>query len=292
MRGITASLLLTFLLMAHVGVLNQTAQAWKALPRGDSDAYIMMPAPLLKVVSLEYDGLVSDYLFIKTMVFIGEHLEKEKGRSVELRLTEQEWKWFYRILDVSSDMDPYFSDPYYVGNAYLTWDAGMVREANTLLEKGSRYRDWDWVLPFFTGFNCFFFLQDNVKATDYLMEASRRPGASAMLADLASKLAYEDRRTENSIAFLEEILSKMNDVSMKKAFQTRIRALKAILSLENAVAVFQKKFGKKPMVIEDLVSRKIISALPSEPYGGKYYLDKQGSVKTTSEAKLLPYRHQ
>jgi hypothetical protein len=167
----------------------------------------------------------------------------------------------------------------------------MVREANTLLEKGSRYRDWDWFIPFYTGFNYFYFLQDNASASKYLMEASKRPGANPMLAGLASKLAYEERRTENSIEFLEEILSKTDDESLKKEYKMRIQALKAILFLENAVVVYQKRFRHKPTAIDELVRRKVITAIPYDPYGGTFYLDANRNVKMTDEAKLLPYHH-
>jgi hypothetical protein len=165
----------------------------------------------------------------------------------------------------------------------------MIKETNALLEKGARYRDWDPLIPFFIGFNYFYFLQENDIASTYLMEASRRPGASPIFASLATKLAYKSQRTENAIVFLEEILKKMNDETLKKEYETRLEALNDVLSLENAVNTYKKKFGRIPGCLDDLIKKGIIQEIPKDPYQGEFYIDPQGTVKTTSEYLLLPY---
>jgi len=194
------------------------------------------------------------------------------------------------MLDVSTDLDPYFVDPYYLGNAYLTWEGNKVREANKLLEKGVQYRTWDWTLPFFIGFNSFFFLQDNDNASKYLMEASRRPGGSPMLASLAARLAYKERRTETAIDFLKETLKNTDDEAMKKSYMTRIKALKGVLFLENAVSTFKIKYGRSPVEIGELMEKRIVSELPHDPYGGSYFLDRKGIIRNTSDQNLEPYK--
>ena len=62
------------------------------------------------------------------------------------------------LAEIPVDDELIIVDPYFYANAFLPWDAHMTEETNRLLEKGSRYRDWDWMLPFFIGFNDFFFL--------------------------------------------------------------------------------------------------------------------------------------
>ena len=285
MRGLISAFTLFLLLAVHVVVLEKTSEAWKSLPRGGSAASIVMPAPLLKIVSLEFDGIASDILFLKAMAFIGENLEREKTLK---EMPEQGWKWLEGALNTSADLDPYFVDPYYVGNAYLTWDGGRINEANALLEKGSRARDWDWSLPFFMGFNQFYFLQNNEKAGEYLMESSRRPGASPVLASLASKLAYKAKRTENSILFLEEILKKTDDEVLQKEYKLRLESLRAILALENAVNRYRQRFRRVPRDLDELLQKGIIAEIPKDPQGGKYYINAQGSIRTTSESKLMP----
>jgi len=287
MRRVLPYLLLVVLAVIHVIAVGNLSRADAVRTMPENPLYVL-PSSIMKVASLDYDGIVSDFLFIEGMAYLGSNFQYQ-GNILRIPLTEPQWKWFYGVMDVASDLDPYFLDPYYIVNSFLTWEAGMVREANALLEKGSRYRYWDWTIPFLIGFNQFFFLQENDKAADSLMEASRRPGASPVLASLASKLAFKAHRTENSILFLEEMIRKTDDESMKKLFETRVEAFKAILALEKGVVDYRKKFRRAPANLEELVKRHIIAEIPKDPYGGKYSLDAPGRVRSTSEDQLMPH---
>lgn len=283
-----AKLVAVLLLAAvvHAVSLDKAAQAMRELPRGD-DYAVVLPAPVLKIAAVEFQGVASDILFLNSMVFIG----GAQSRTERPRIKEWEWKWFLNMLDTATALDPYFFDPYYYANAFLPWEAGMVAETDRLLEKGSRARDWDWMLPFFIGFNEFFFLENNVKAADFLMEASRRPEGNPMFASIASRLALKGNRTENAILFLNEIYRKTDDPGLKKHYETRIRALRAMLVIEKAVSLYVKKFGKKPRSVEDLMRNSILARLPEDPYGGNFYLDGTGTIRSTTESNLMPYRH-
>lgn len=280
-------LLVTLLILAafiHVTTLDKAADAMKTLPT-DEDQSVVVPGPILKIAALEFRGLVSDIYFIKSMVFIGGAQQRKETTKVK----EWEWKWWAKTLDAATDLDPYFFDPYYYANAFLPWDAHLVEEANRLLEKGSRYRDWDWMLPFFIGFNDFFFLQNDKEAAEFLMEASRRPGGDSMLASLASRLAFKENRTKTAIYFLEETAKRTEDRNLKERFETRINALRSIVFLDEAVASFEKKFRKVPTSIDELVEKNIISQLPQDPYGGTYYITPDGKVRSTTSSELEPY---
>lgn len=280
-------LIAIFLLIAasvHVFTLRQAADAMKEIPQDAADTFVI-PSPILKIMALEFRGLASDILFLKSLAFIG----GTQQRKEPTRVKEWEWNWYIKVLNASTDLDPYFLDPYYYANAFLTWDAGRVEEANRLLEKGSRYRDWDWMLPFFIGFNKFYFLKDDSESAEFLMEASRRPGGDPMLASIAARLAYKEKRTETAIYFLEQTAKNTEDRNIKDRFETRIQALKSILFLDNAVAEFKKKYGKIPTNIEALVNKNIISQLPRDPYGGTYYLAEGGKVRSTASSELEPY---
>jgi tetratricopeptide (TPR) repeat protein len=146
------------------------------------------------------------------------------------------------------------------------------------------------MMPFFAGFNYFYFLQENEKAAEFLMEASRRPDADPMLASIASKLAYKEKKTETSIQFLEEMLQRTDDEMTKQRFRKRIEALRGILLLEQAVANYQKRYHVKPRSFEVLIVKGLIQKVPEDPYGGKFYLDPSGSVKSTTERELMPHR--
>jgi hypothetical protein len=268
----------------HVLSLGKAADAMKQLPQGDEHAFVL-PAPIIKIASLEFRGIVSDVFFLKSIVFMGGTFERKE----KPRVKEWEWKWLMNIVDITTELDPYFFDPYYFANSFFTWDAGNVAETNRLLEKGSRYRDWDWTLPFYVGFNNFFFLKNDETAAHFLYEASQRPGGSPEFASLASRLAFRGNRTETAIIFLEELAKKTFDSSQKKRYEIRIQALRSILVLEKAVELYKKKFGNNPLNINELTGRSILKQLPQDPYGGMYYIAQDGRVRSTTSSEIEPY---
>jgi len=285
MGRLLAIILCITLLTVYVVSLRKITEQEKLIPKGEETTYVV-PSPILRITSLEFHGLASDFLFLKALVFLGSTYERKENP----RVKPWEWKWLYNVLDASASLDPYFLDPYYLGNANLTWGGGLIKETNALLEKGSNYRSWDFTLPFYIGFNDFYFLDDYEKASEFLMEASRRPGASPIYADLAVKLAYKERRTENAIAFQEYMYEHTEDLRLRAEYETRLNALRGQFYLEKATAEYKRRFGRYPREIEDLITKHVIDKIPPEPYGGNYYIDFQGQVKTTSESKLMPYK--
>lgn len=278
MRKLSLIILLVVLATMHILLLGKATNEFKLLPK-DGDSSFMMPAPILKIAALDFHGIVSDVLFLNSLVFVGSTQERKERP----RIKPWEWKWLYYTLDASTALDPYFLDPYYLANAQFTWDALMIDEDNLLLEKGSKYRQWDSLLPFFIGFNYFYFLQDNLNAREWLLEASRRPDAPSLYASLAARLSYEKKRTENSIIFLEEMSSRTEDETLKKKYEKRLNFLRQVLKVENAVETYKRKHGRKPADLHVLVQSGMLQEIPSDPYGGQLYLDFDGKVKSTSE---------
>ncbi|RII25167.1 MAG: hypothetical protein CXR31_14880 [Geobacter sp.] len=281
MRRVVPIILLCALLPLHAVSLRYAAQARKALPQGREEAAYAIPGPILKITSLEFDGLASDLMFLRALVFYGSTYERKE----KPRVKDWEWQRLYRELTAATDLDPYFRDPYYFAEGTLPWDGHLVNETNLLLEKGSKFRDWDWLMPFYVGFNHFYFLQDNAQASTYLMEASKRPGSSVTIASLATRLAVKGDRTETAIVFLEQLLTQEKDEEIKKEYKVRLKALKGIWVLEKAVASYNASFGKPPASLNALVERRLLRQIPVDPYGGTFYLDEDGAVKTTSDLR-------
>lgn len=275
-------LFLIVLIPAYFSILFAVSSMNKRLPMAE-EVNVVLPSPVLKITSLEYDGLVSDALYLKSLVFYGSTWVGKNQRKVK----EWEYDWLYNTLKASTDLDPYFLDPYFFANGILTWEANRVRDVNTLLEKGCRYRSWDYWLPFYLGFNYYYFLGDNDKAAEYLMAASKKPGADPFYGYFAARLSYKSNRTENAIIFLEGMPKTTKDETIRKDYETRLEALKAILYLEKSEAVYKEKFGKNPDNINKLIDKRIISQIPQDPYGGEFYIDKDGSVKTTSDLRPM-----
>lgn len=268
------------LLPAYLGILLVLSTMHKNLPKAE-EINVILPSPVLKVTSLEYDGLASDLLYLKALVFYGSTWSK----SVQREVKGWEYDWMYESLKASTDLDPYFLDPYFFANGILTWEAKRVKAVNSLLEKGCEYRTWDYWLPFYLGFNYYYFLNDNVDAAKYLMEASKKPGADPFYAYFAARLAYKGNKTENAIIFLESVLKTTKDKTMRSDYEKRLKALKGIYVLEQALAEYKERIGKYPDKLDAVIAQGVIKRMPVDPYGGMFYIDENGSVKTTSDLR-------
>ncbi|MDH3391660.1 MAG: hypothetical protein OEL85_07680, partial [Desulfobulbaceae bacterium] len=144
---------------------------------------VYFPKDALKTASLEFPGLLSDYLMLKTMTYMGEKIEKKKN------LTKSEWQMVHQTLLQITSLDPRFWDPYLVAEVSLPWDAGMVDEANQMLLQAADVRKDDYRPNFFLWFNHYYFLKDPKTAAPYLEKAARIPGAPYYYKTLAARMS-------------------------------------------------------------------------------------------------------
>jgi hypothetical protein len=71
--------------------------------------------------------------------------------------------------------------------------------------------------------------------------------------------------------------------NLRKWLTLRLKAFRMVEFLEDGIAQYQEIYGSQPPSLEALVEGGILQAIPPDPYGGKFYLDKSGRVQTTSE---------
>jgi hypothetical protein len=280
MRGAVLPAFLGVLLAGHA-LVSMGLGSVRGTTAESADLAAPLPAAALKILALEYDNLVADLIFSRTLSFYGGKLHRNES------ITPATYHTIYRRLDAASALDPRFVDPYYFGQSVLTWGANMPREANGLLDRGRRHRTDDWVMPFFMGFNAFFFLRDNAKAAEYLMEASTRPEASPLVALLAARMAATGGSTDVAVVFLDELAARTEDPATRLQIMERADAVRGIAILEQAVARYRDMFGVTPTDLRALVDRGLLPSIPDDPYGGTYYLTPQGTVWTTSDLRRI-----
>ncbi|WP_321390721.1 hypothetical protein [uncultured Desulfuromusa sp.] len=277
--------LFCLLLSGHLILLPVCTEHHELLPRVEQSQFVV-PASFLKIAALEYQGLVSDVLFLKSLVFFGSTMERGTNT---VNLKEWEWPYLLSLLDASTDMDPYFFDPYYLGANILSLNPDMIDHVNIFLKKGTKYIEDDWYLPFFIGWNYFSYKHDNLKASEYLMESYRRNPKNSVIATLAARLAYQGNRTEDSIIFLRNIVELTKDDAVKKLYKTRLIALEGIYQIEQARDHFVRQNGIQPRKVQELIVSGFLTKMPIDPYGGEYYLTDKHEVKTTSN--LIPKKN-
>jgi len=145
-----------------------------------------------------------------------------------------------------------------------------------------KYRTWDAQLPFFAGFNAAYFMKDYKKAAEYMQKAAEI-AQEQQFATLAARYFYEAGETEFGILFIDVMKSSAKDAHEKKLYEFRRKALLAVKSIEDARKLYQKSFGRLPTTVAELVSAGFLETVPQDPYGGKFFIDQEGKVRSTSK---------
>jgi len=236
-----------------------------------------LPSKITGLVAMEFKGIVSDFLFLKVSTFIGNKFIKNE------LLEDKHADYIYNSVDVITDLDPWFWDAYLVADMLLTWDFKKIEKANKLLFKAKEYRINDFKVPYYIGFNYFYFLKDNKNGAKFLMEASKLPSAPSYLASLATRLSMYDNQYRPAILFLNDVLKATHNPNLKKQYEKRLKTLVIMDKLEQKVTAFKNTFGVFPKNLKELVDKSVIKSIPDDPYGGQFILLKNKRVYTTSK---------
>lgn len=241
----------------------------------------MPEAKLLKVVAADFKQLLAQQAIVRVLFYFGTVVDPDL-RKVN---TAPDFFRMFTTIQQAVLLDPYNMDAYYFAEAAYTWELHKIKEVNNLLDYGMKYRTWDPQLPFYAAFNCAYFDKDYVSASKYMKMAAERSG-NPLYTNLAARYFHEAGLTEVGIAFVEQMDKTTIDPKIKKLYQLRRDALRAVQQIEKAAQTFRHDFGHLPVEISQLVSRGYLAKIPIDPYGGQFYITTDGHVRSTSNFAL------
>lgn len=233
---------------------------------------------LYKSVLGEFRWFMGDYLTFKSIIYYGGKINELRQRKYK----EVEFYNLFRTIETSIILNPYHEDSYYFAQAAFVWDIGRVKEVNALLKYVMKYRTWDYRIPFFLGFNYSYFMKDYEKAAKYFRKAAKISG-SPLFTKLAARYFYEGGETELGIVFLKFMYENARKEAVKESYKLRLEALKKIKMLEDGVSEYKKRFNSLPENLDQLVEKGILDKIPQDPYGGEFYINEKGKIRTTSK---------
>ena len=114
MRRAVLPVFAAFCLILYLAVFERVWEV-RGQVRSDRTGYII-PSKFSRVLAVGNKGLLSDFLFLKVMTYYGEHVMRSQTMS------EQDWNYIQSGLDVVTDLDPYFLDPYTFTQGTLAWE--------------------------------------------------------------------------------------------------------------------------------------------------------------------------
>lgn len=243
-------------------------------------------AKVVKLLVADQRYLFAQYAVAKVLIYYGTLMDKLKQKVI---ITPEHDEMF-KILHTAAVLDPYNLDVYYFAQAIFAWETGRTSEVNELLDYGMRYRRWDYQLPFFAGFNSAYFLKDYASAASYMKIAAER-SQNPLMISLASRYLYESGQSEFGIYFLDSMLKTTLNPSIKSMYELRIKALQTVIEIKKAVKHYVVKTGNQPTTLKQLQNAGMLEIIPQDPYGGEFYLDRDGTVRSTSKFALKDRGH-
>ncbi len=168
----------------------------------------------LQPLSLGYQLMIADILWIKTITYFGGHF-----------MGDGEYPWLYHILTLIIDLDPRYDFPYYFGGVVLSLEASQAENANKILAKGIKAFPDKWEYPFYIGFNHYYHQGDAETAAPYIEKASKLPGAPEFVKSLVGTLYMKAGADKTALKFFREAYGNTSDEMIKQKIEIKIKEI-------------------------------------------------------------------
>lgn len=254
-------------------------------PSRDADLSSWRPAPTtLRGISFGFRAVASDFYWLSAIQYFG-----TAGN-------EQVWyRGLIPLLEAVTDLDPNFDYPYqFAGQCVPYHDPGGLwyntGAAIDLVHKGVAVGVQRWQVPWVLGYLLYTYRGAYAEAGQSMAQAARLPGAPAYLGSLAARLLAQGDQLETAIEITRSALAEAPDERERSQIEERLEALILQQEIEtlNTKLGARRAAGLAARTDEDLVEAAAPGGLPADPFGGKFFIDRDtGRVRSSSEDRLL-----
>jgi tetratricopeptide (TPR) repeat protein len=284
LKGYIALFLFLPLGFAGVWRLQERIDAQQSAIQNEDDQVMLRSSKLVKALSLEYAPLMADIYWTRAVQYFG---NKHAGKQVDLRL-------LWPLLDVTSVLDPQLMPVYHFGSMFLSdappRGAGRPDLAVELLERGIRANPDQWRLYYDLGFVYYFDMKDYPKASAAFYEGSKNPAALIWMKIMAAKIAAEGNSALTSIFLWQDVYNTTKDSSIKENALNHLQLLRAqedLKQIDALVKEYEKRFGRRPKRVSELVRAGLLQGVPVDALGYPYTLSEEGKAELNLDSPLL-----
>jgi tetratricopeptide (TPR) repeat protein len=222
----------------------------------------------VRLVSMGQQQLLGEAYWLRAVQYMG-----------EMGLSGGDWRALFPLADIATDLDPRHGYAYQVAGSNLAGLAHRYGEADRILEKGMRNVPDRWSLPWTYAVNKFLYQRDFATAARYARlaaDSGNRPHL-ALLASNLSLVTDEDSEYAAAEAILKDGIAQAADqAALRGQLEARLVKVRtyAILSrVERAVAAFERRVGRRPLFLAEVVAAGLLRSVPEDPSGGAIVYD-------------------
>ena len=194
------------------------------------------------------------------------------------------------MCDLVTQLDPRKKAAYEFCATMLAWEAQSPERSVSVLTRAIENYPGDWRLYYMRGFVQMYFRSDARAAQADFAHGAALPDADNIMARLAAKQLVDLGDAQTALKFLEDMLRRAQNEPERQALLQRWKETRYELDfdrLEQALRIYKESFGRAAENLDQLVSAGIVSALPPDPFGGSYFLDQAGKLRSSSGHKRL-----
>jgi hypothetical protein len=210
--------------------------------REEVDPHVLLPPPgAIRLVSLGYNELAADLLWVRTLVYYGDGLVKKHGMPD-----------LAQLLAAMNRLDPGFRRPYYWGAHAITFRNNVATDEEyrlsiEVLRRAVIQFPDDWEFAWMLGLRLFLDARsdkpDEVRAfkeegAHWLERAMRMPHAPGDLASLAATMRTKLGQRERALRELREMIYTTLDPTAR---QTLLRRYALLSSSDEAAAEIRQE---------------------------------------------------
>ncbi len=282
----TALLLCVVLLAGFSGVwkLQHQIDAQRAALYQEQDEFVLRSGAMLKLMSLEYAPLLADLYWTRVVQYYG-YKRAQHDPNLEL---------LWPLLDITTTLDPNLIVAYRFGSTFLSEPAprgaGRPDLAIELINRGIRANPDYWRLYEDLGFVYYLDLKDYQRASAAFLEGSKNPHALVWMKIMAARVIETGETRETSAFLWKEIYDSASDPEIKKNALTHMQLLRAEAEceqLDGVAAEYQKRTGKLPTSLRELVSAGMLPRAPVDPLGFVYVFNANGKAQLNPASPLF-----
>ncbi len=271
-------------LLALLGLVASGSGLWtlRALEpaRRAADALLYLPnGTYLELLSVGQAPLLADLIYIWAIQYYSDYGREDRFRYV---------KHVFR--DVIAELDPHYVDAYGLGALILTVEARDLEGGLELLDKGFARNPDRWILPYLAAWECSRAGQLE-RAVRYFQAAAGVPGAPSLVRRMRAGMTARAGDVREALRLWRELRDDPASDDLTRAIASRqARDLQVRLDaaeLEAAVRDYERRTGRPPARLEDLVRVGILRSLPVDPDGRPYVYDRRSGKVTSAAARLL-----
>lgn len=241
----------------------------------DYNVYIE-PQPLsaeaAKIVSLNSSEFMADWYWLAAIQYYGGGTPYGKYR----KLAE--------LFHTVTDLAPKFTAAYRSGLIILPGE-GFVDEALLLGEKGKKNNPDSWEVPYYTGLVHHIYRKDYIAAAREFEHAAALPGALPITKYMAGIYYNQAEKRETAYAIFKVVYETSEEGFIKSRAEKYLIHLEGIFVLEQGIRIFQERFGRLPLSLNELLQKGVLSELPTSPLDLRYDYD-ASSGAVTDENRL------